>query len=353
MSISILGLGTAVPPHTLPQMAIAERYCARLDLTGEKGQKLRKIFANTRIEKRHAVLPDALGPDCELFGPHFPTTVPGTHARNRIYAQEAPKLALAAANKALADWGGARESITHVVSVSCTGMIAPGLEFLLLDALGLHRNTYRLGVNFMGCFGAFKGLSVARALANEDPKNRVLVVCTELCSLHFQADTAIDTIISNGLFADGAAAAIVGADAGLWKLTRFTSSALSDSLHQMTWEAGDVGYAMRLSVEVPMEVRRHLLEFLAPLTTPGKPYPEYGWAIHPGGKAILHAVTQKCDLTRDHLAHSWEVLRQFGNMSSPTFLFVLDEMRKGEVPDETLGMGFGPGLSLEGVLLTR
>ncbi len=347
MSISILGLGTATPPHSLPQSEIADRYCTRLGLTGEIEKKLRKIFAQTQIEKRFAVLSDILGPSCELFN----SSIPGTHARNLIYSQKAPKLALAAAEKALADWGGKRDDITHVVSVSCTGMIAPGLEFLLLDALGLNRNTYRLGVNFMGCFGALKGLSVARALANEHPNNRVLVVCTELCSLHFQADTAIDTMISNALFADGAAAAIVGADDGLWKLTRFTSSALQGSLDQMTWAAGDTGYAMRLSVEVPLQVRRHLLDFIAPLIN--KPYPEYGWAVHPGGKAILHAVIQKCGLTPDHLTHSWEVLRQYGNMSSPTFLFVLDEMRKGAVPEETIGMGFGPGLSLEGVLLTR
>jgi predicted naringenin-chalcone synthase len=351
MSISILGLGTAVPPHTLTQPEIAERYCKLLGLEGELATKLRKIFTHSLIEKRHAVLPDFLGPGCELFDSTYPTTVPGTLKRNQIYRQEAPKLAQAAAEKALTDWGGKRKAITHIVSVSCTGMMAPGLEFLLVDALGLDRRIDRLGVNFMGCFGAFKGLLVARALAAENPNNRVLVVCTELCSIHFQADTAIDTLVSNSLFSDGAAAVVVGADTGIWQIAQFTSLALNDSLDHMKWEASDVGYVMRLSIDVPLQVRNHLLEFLAPLID--KPYDSYTWAVHPGGKAILHAVTQKCGLSKDHLHASWEVLRNFGNMSSPTFLFVLDAIRRSDMADETIGMGFGPGLSLEGVLLKR
>ncbi len=349
MRSNILSIATALPPYSLSQEALANHYCSLLDLQDDKAKRLRKIFSHSLIERRHSVI--ELATNKSLFGPG--SLSPGTAIRNEIYKRKAPELAALAAKKAME---GVDSPITHVISVSCTGMMAPGIEFLLLDRLGLSSSTARLGVNFMGCFGAFKGLSVANALAKEDPNNRVLVVCTELCSLHFQADQEADTFVANGLFADGAAAVIVGCEPRphekpLWEIHKFVSKALEDTEEHMTWDAGDSGYVMRLSYDVPLQVRGHIKELADQLRVEGLELSQHGWAVHPGGKAILHGIAQTLGLTRDHLAPSYEVLRDFGNMSSPTFLFVLDAIKR---PLKwTIGFGFGPGLSMEGILLRR
>lgn len=359
MKPAILSLATALPPHSAVQETTANTLARVLKHPIEAAQKMVKIFCKAAIERRHSVLPEIGHPQLrgELFGENYPDVVPSTAARNSIYKREAPKLAFEAAEKALNQWGGDRTAITHVVSVSCTGMIAPGIEFLLIDQLGLSRSVDRLGVNFMGCFGAFRGLAVARALAQQDPNHRVLVVCTELCSLHFQADMSPETYVANALFADGSAAVVVGqpkeGESILWEIEKTGQYALEESQQEMTWEAGDTGYLMRLTLEVPKRIRENIFQFATRLLGSAGDLAACSWAVHPGGKAVLHAVTQACQLTRAHLESSWEVLRRCGNMSSATFLFILEELLKtGKRGGKTIGLGFGPGLSIEGILLS-
>jgi len=217
----------------------------------------------------------------------------------------------------------------------------------------------RLGINFMGCFGAFKGLSIAKALAQQSAQNRVLVVCTELCSLHFQQDLNVDTMVANSIFADGAAAAIVGVklrqgEKELFKIEHHASTTLNGTKDLMTWEASDHGFQMRLSASVPAHLENHISPFIQRLIGPKLSFDQCSWAVHPGGKAILNAIIRACHLEEEQLSASWKVLNDYGNMSSPTFLFVLKEVLKIASPKKrVIGLGFGPGLSIEGLLLKQ
>ncbi len=357
---AILALATAVPSHTINQVELAAAIGQSLLLSATKEAQLHKIFARSAIEQRHSVVHDfSPGVEGERIYTDLPKEAPGTLRRNEVYKREAPKLAEQAARRAIAGWGRPAQEITHVISISCTGMMAPGIEFLLIDALGLSSRIARLGINFMGCFGAFKGLAIAKALALCDPSHRILIVCTELCSLHFQANDQVDTFVANALFGDGAAAAIVGCGARdgeepLWEIVREASMAFPDSRDYMTWDASDHGFVMRLSVEVPFLVRKQIASFAKELCAGEALFAECDWAIHPGGKAILHGIGTACGIGREELKASWATLARYGNMSSPTFLFVLEALKQeGRKHKYCIGAGFGPGLSMEGLFFRR
>lgn len=361
MSASILSLATAVPPHTFYQDDVANKMIEYFPMTEEKKEVVKKIYQSSAIHKRHCILPDFNLPRSEwqFWGSDYPEKIPGMSERNDVYKKEAPRLAHEVAQKALEEWGGDPSSITHVISVSCTGVMAPGIEFELMRSLHLKPSVNRLGINFMGCFGAFKALSVARSFAAENKSHRILLVCTELCSLHLQASLDYDTVIGNALFADGAAAAVVGVNPQsnekvLWELRRSHSFGLENSLDKMGWEASSHGFKMRLSPTVPVLIGRHIQPFVETLLSSHVQPKECNWAIHPGGKSILQAVEKVMKLDPSQTQASWNTLSNYGNMSSPTFLFVLDEiLRQREAKEWTLGIGFGPGLSIEGILLRR
>jgi predicted naringenin-chalcone synthase len=357
---SILAIATAVPPCSFEQEEAANKMVDIFQLEAEQGEKLKKLYRNSAIHKRHSIIDDFKKPRSEwnFWGSHYPHTIPSTAQRNAIYKREAPKLAHQAAQKAIQKWGGSPQTITHVISVSCTGLVAPGLEFHLIESLGLNRSIARLGINFMGCFGAFKGLAVAQAFAKENPAHRVLVVCTELCSLHLQTHSSTDAMISNALFCDGAAAAIVGshpepAEKVWWQVTKSASLGMNDSLNEMSWEIGDHGFDMRLLPSVPQLIGEQIAAFASSLIDTIPPE-TCDWAIHPGGKAILHTIEKKMQLHKSQTCASWETLRDYGNMSSATFLFVLEALyRQRSSYPWTIGLGFGPGLSVEGILLKK
>lgn len=359
MNPSILAISTALPSHTIQQAEIVESMIELFQLGPSSSANLRKLYHNSGINTRYSVIPDFnskvsksqfYNENGSLFSPTF-------SERNALYKLEAPKLAAAAAEKALKEWGQPREKITHIISVSCTGIVAPGIEFSLMQSLSLRPDIYRLGINFMGCFGAFKGLEVANAYASLNPENRILVICTELCSLHMQERCEADAHIANALFADGAAAVIVGcepqnSEQPLWEIVHQRSMGLEGSLNEMTWEAGDKGFIMRLSQAVPSHIKQSISSFSELLLDNHFSVENCDWAIHPGGKAILKSVEEALSLESWQTESSWKVLGAYGNMSSPTFLFVLDEIRRR--PDRKkgcAGLGFGPGLSFEGIIL--
>lgn len=360
MRASILALSTEVPETTLLQEEYCNAITRHLNLGPTHAQLLKRIINGSKIKKRHTVVTDFLknGLQGDLFRTENNTKAPRTSQRNETYKNAAPKLAESVCRQALEQWGGNPAEITHIISISCTGMIAPGIEFLLIAPLGLSPYTERLGINFMGCFGAFKGLSIAKSLALENPRHRILVVCIELCSLHFQDDLNTDTMVANALFADGAAAVIVGAEPtaherSLFEIHSQASSALGETLGLMSWEAGDYGYQMRLSASVPSLLEQNILPFVKHILGNDYAFEKYIWAIHPGGSAILDSITKVCRLKKEQVSASWQVLSDYGNMSSPTFLFVLDEiLRTSCTREEVIGLGFGLGLSIEGLLLT-
>ena len=300
--------------------------------------------------------------------PFYPPgeTGPTTGARSRMYARHAGPLAARAAAAALDDAGVEPGRVSQVVTVSCTGFVAPGIDAHLIEALNLPRSVGRTHVGFMGCHGAMNGLRVAGALCAADPAAAVLVTAVELCSLHHQytPDPAADagTVIANALFADGAAAAVcVGKDfrpaqpstsrpSTPYRLLANGSVLLPDSGDAMTWRVGDAGFAMTLTPAVPALIRSRLSgwidEWLARFDlTRGD---VKTWAVHPGGPAILDAATDALALPADALDPSRQLLSEVGNLSSPTILFLLDRLRTA--PRPCVALGFGPGLTVEAAL---
>lgn len=361
MTPLILALATHTPPYGYPQEVIANKMIEILSLTDEPANHLRKMYANSAIGYRYSVTDDLMNekPERPFWGKDYPKNLPGMRQRNDFYKNSAPQLAHAVCSKAIQSWGRESTDITHVISVSCTGVLAPGLEFRLIESLALNRSVQRLGINFMGCFGAFKGLQVAAAFARENPTHRILLVCTELCSLHLQASHDLHSMLANSLFSDGMASVVVGSQAQehetpLFSIQQQKSFALDDSLDKMTWEAGDQGFFMHLSPYVPALIKRHIHTFILPLLEGFTEISACDWAIHPGGKSILQAVERGLKLDQAQTKAAWETLWNYGNMSSATFLFVLERLCTQRTDKLwTAGLGFGPGLSMEGILLRK
>lgn len=357
---AIFSLSTAVPPFVYEQRHVAHQFQDILQVDEEKARFLKRIYENSSIDERWSVIGDfhKSRQEWEFWGAEYPKKIPGMSRRNLRYKKEAPLLAEKAARQALERWGGDLSKISHIISVSCTGVMAPGIEYHLMQKLGLLPTINRLGINFMGCFGAFKGLSVAGAFSRENPDSRILIVCTELCTLHLQAHLDEETLTGNSLFSDGASAAIVGGNPGpqespLFEIIRTHSLGFENSLDKMSWEASDSGFQMRLCRTVPVLIRRQMKEFASGLLVKGVEAEHCDWAIHPGGKSILQAIEKALQLEDAQTESSWKTLSKYGNMSSASFLFVLDELsRKKDRRGWTAGVGFGPGLSFEGILLS-
>lgn len=357
MQPSILGLGSEVPPYVFHQKEVGQKMIAELKVPEEKQGAFRRLYEESSIDTRYSVVPDFQKERSEwkFWGHDFPQSVPSMGKRNERFKQEAPELALKAAQKAIDSWGGNVEEITHIISISCTGVMAPGIEFHLMQRLNLRPDTYRLAIQFMGCFGAFKGISAAHAFAKENKEARILIVCTELCSLHFQTELTPDNVLGNALFADGSAAAVIGVpregDKTLYGVHGHRSMGLKQSLDKMTWEASDTGFMMKLSNFVPALIGRHIEPFMQSLLNEISPS-HCDWAIHPGGKSIIQVIERTFNLDLNQTKTSWETLRDFGNMSSATLLFVLERLPRTN-RKHVACVGFGPGLSFEGLLLTH
>ncbi|MCW8931263.1 MAG: type III polyketide synthase [Gammaproteobacteria bacterium] len=258
MDEMIFALGIAVPEHKIKQEDLTDRTVSPLKLSRKLDYWLKKVSNLSDIKTRFSVLEDYKSPLVEgnFYGKNFPDIEPSMSKRMSIYQQEAPRLALNAAKDAISNWGEDAKTITHIISISCTGFIAPGIEVSLIKELGLNNDVRRFGLNFMGCMAAFNGLSAAQALAAEDPKNRVLIVCTELCTLHYHRSEKRETLLGHVLFGDGAACAIVGntpteKETPLWRFENKASWLLDDTQNEMSWSSGDNAYVMKLTSQVP------------------------------------------------------------------------------------------------------
>lgn len=359
----IHAIGTAVPAGSVSQAEALVLAQAMSDGSAER--LLGRIYANPAVQRRASVLIEPANghPSGQRFYP--PASVlargPGTGERLARYAAEAPALGEQACRAALSETGVAPSAISHLITVSCTGFAAPGLDARLIDSLGLAPTAARTHVGFMGCHGAINGLRIADAICRADPAAAVLLCAVELCSLHFQYTPDPGQAVANSLFADGAAAAVVqparprppaGGDEPL-SLRAFGSCLFPDSAADMTWTVGDHGFRMTLSPRVPDLLRANLRPWLEGwLATNGLTLADIrSWAVHPGGPRILDAVAESLDLPPAALAPSRDTLACHGNMSSPTVLFILDQLRHAGAPRPTLSLAFGPGLVAEAMLL--
>ncbi len=347
---TILSLETSLPAYSLSQLEIADHLNRFMHFEDEEAWFLEKIYKNSAIGRRYSVLPD-------IIHATHPAGFIGMSERNAIYKKEAPLLAEKSARGALNNWNRPPSDITHIISVSCTGIMTPGIEFLLSQRLGLNPDASLLGINFMGCHGAFKALKVAAKIAKENPKNRILLVSTELCTLHFKTRGDIESIVIQSLFADGSASAIIGCqptehEKVIFEITEERSCAIHDTLDDMTWDASDEGFNMTLSQRVPSLIETHIESFVKQLAGTSANFHEFEWAIHPGGKLIVESVEKALKLDRSMTASTWNVLGHCGNVSSATFLFVLKDIFNRNISKEkVIGLGFGPGLCVEGLVL--
>ncbi|MFM7107313.1 MAG: type III polyketide synthase [Planctomycetaceae bacterium] len=367
MSLAILGIGTAAPERQILQGDAAEFAVAFTDATPVHARLLAKVYEQTRVRSRGSVLLDdpGTGRCVQTFFPPAADTEPGgpgTRARMDRYAAEAGPLAIAAASRAVAAAGVDGAAITHLVTCSCTGFATPGFDFDLVAALGLPATVARTHVGFMGCHGAFNALRVAEAFVEARPESVPLVVCVELCSLHFQYGWGRDVVVANAIFADGAAAVVGGHPsrprhgAGpAWRIDLQWSAILPESRGQMGWTIGDHGFEMHLAAAVPAAIGRHLPAALAAgLGAAGLSAADVTtWAVHPGGPRVLVAVAESLGLSSAALAASHEVLAEHGNMSSATILFILERLLRSDAAGPCVAMAFGPGLTAELALLSR
>lgn len=365
MSFTFLGMGTAVPVAQVNrdesiQVARALGHC-----TSEQSTWLDQVFDHSGIANRHVcwgvpAVRDVLGGTNHSQSVCLPKNIaddpgPTTRERMKEYEKHAPALACQAARKALERSGLAPRDITHLVTVTCTGFYAPGLDYALINGLGLGQGTERIQVGFMGCHGALNGFRTARALTRSDREARVLMCAVELCSLHYYYRWNAQKMIANALFADGAAA-VVGAAEGpdnAWRVVASGSWLFPNSADAMTWTVGDHGFEMTLSRHVPNLIHAHLRPWLEDwLARHNLTLQQVGsWAVHPGGPKILTAVEEALDLSPGDLAPSRQILNDLGNMSSTTLLFLLERMRANLARRPCVAIGFGPGLTAEVALL--
>ncbi|MBN8576372.1 MAG: type III polyketide synthase [Cytophagales bacterium] len=355
----ITAIGVANPSTRIAQPVIADFMVHAMSLGTTDARKLRALFRASGILHRHTVIED-YGRSHFSFFSEDPHHRPGTKARASLYQQHAPVVSAQAARQALTNANFHVQEITHLITISCTGMYAPGLDIDLIKLLGLRTDVQRTCINFMGCYAAFNGLRVADSICQANPAATVLVVCTELCSIHFQNENTEDNLLANALFADGAAALIVTAHPkpGInFHLLNLYSDIALQGEQEMAWKIGDTGFEMRLSSYVPNVITAGIRQLVDTLLHKSgiKLADIHYFAPHPGGLKILKVIEDALGITRAQQSHAYQVLQHYGNMSSATVVFVLQELLKTLTQSDhnktVVSFAFGPGLTLESMLL--
>ncbi len=372
MTATILSIGVATPTGQLsadravalatqltPPLVPATASQGSATATRDTPSRLESLHRRAGVDRRACAILDDLG--CQsLYTPDPTGHGPSLSQRLSSYTHHAARLALAASRDALERADLDPASITHLVTASCTGFDAPGFDQRLIAELPLTPSVRRTHIGFMGCHAAVNALAVADAFASAHPDATVLLCCSEICSLHYHFSHRIDQIISNALFADGAAAAILNANPSASKsapplptLAGFASAIFPDSAHAMSWRIGDHGFEMSLAASVPATLHAHLPQWLNATLHQHSLSPQSvgAWAIHPGGPRIVAAVAGALHLSPAHTDPSLQILRQHGNMSSPTILFILRQLWTHNLPRPWVALAFGPGLAAECAIL--
>jgi len=358
----IAGIGMALPPYGIGQMQI-HAFMDEVFTGGEdERRRLKLLYERSGISKRYSVVPDydlterkrVLYPETRNLEPF-----PSLEQRMQKYHETAAPLAL----KAIDALRWPVHNITHLITVSCTGMSAPGLDLELMEKLQLPGNIHRTSVNFMGCYAAVHAMKAADAICRSENDARVLLVSVELCTLHFQKKQDYDNLTANAIFADGAAACLMVSDnlkeqyEGVQlKVKGFYSEVHNEGKHDMAWQLSSTGFLMTLSSYIPQLIDSNIQGLIhhAESTFGIERNDTDVWAIHPGGRKILEAFTAQLGLHKSALKHSYDVLNDYGNMSSATILFVLKRiMEDNSLSGNIFGAAFGPGLTMETFFLTK
>jgi len=355
---AILSISTAVPEHPTDKEDFLRFYTNALK-PGDPSSfshKLNFISLKTKIEKRYSCVPDFKGDAFELFDDG--TGIPSIEKRMDIYKEKIIPLATQAIDKVLRDTKLEPSQITHLITVSCTGLTAPGIEFQLAEHYGL-QHAEKVGLNFLGCYAAIKALKQAHYIAQAEPNACVLILCAELCSLHFFPSDVDEDMVANLLFADGASAAIVCGDKSkhltnktVLRVEDLGSSYIPETSGLMTWDLSPTHFKMHLNKNIAATIKENILPVVTEFLKSHINEIDF-WAIHPGGVKIVEAVRDKLNLDESNVEDSMSVLKNYGNMSSPTILFILSSIfnKIKNVPLEEskniFSCAFGPGINIE------
>ena len=340
---SLLSLATAVPPHVIEQplaKEIGRRAFGRKSLF----DKLATVFDNSAIARRHIVAP-----------PEWYEKPHGWAERNAVYLAACEQMFADAAAKAIADAGLTPADIDGVVTVSTTGIATPSLEARVGPRLGLRPDVRRVPVFGLGCAGGVSGLALAARLAASDPGTNWLFVTVETCSISIRLDSDDPAaIVATALFGDGAAAAVVSAgEGGIARLCGSAEKMWPDSLDVMGWRVEDPGFGVVFDRSIPPFIEAELAqatdEMCAQLKIAREDIDRF--CCHPGGVKVIDAIETALELNQGELNLEREVLRDFGNMSAPTVLFVLERLLQRGLPERVLMTAFGPGFTCSGLLL--
>ncbi len=356
----IISIATEVPAFKHEQQAICNFADTIYSKDETESRKLRFLYRQSGINTRYSTIPDySLAPEDRQFYSTAPDLEPFPNLEKRMewFNKHAAALSIKSIEKCI-DGKINKADITHLITVSCTGMSAPGLDIEIMEQMQLMRNIFRTSVNFMGCYAAIHALKLADVICRSEENANVIIVCTEFCTLHFQKEVSIDNITSTLLFADGCAAVLVqpknSASKGI-SINKFFSDVAFRGKTDMSWRLSSTGFLMTLSGYVPDLVEEDFDGLVSQALEHGNMKKEdiTHWCIHPGGKKILEAIEKSIKLPKDSLHYSYDVLSNYGNMSSPTVLFVLkkilDELLDNQEPKpaKIFGAAFGPGLTME------
>ena len=351
----IISIATAEPAYQHLQADICSFMLASYQLDAVESRKLKFLYDHSGINTRYSIIAD-YNPALSAHD-FIPLQVghpfPNLEQRMEIFEREALMLSLESVNKCI-DGVIDANAITHLITVSCTGMSAPGLDLQIMQSMELPSTIFRTSINFMGCYAAIHGLKLAKMICDSTPNSNVIVVATELCTLHFQQAFSEDNAASSLLFADGSAAVLISNCIESKKaltLKEFYSQVEDKGQTDMAWKLSSKGFLMTLSSYIPQLIEADVEQLIR--NALGKNNLQFHeishWCIHPGGKRILDLIQRKMKLTDSDLQYARKVLFNHGNMSSPTVLYVLKEIMEATNQDNAtiLGMAFGPGLTME------
>ncbi len=341
---SLLSLATAVPPFVVEQSEAKAR--AREAFGGKKAlfDRLSGVFDNAGIARRHIVAPQ----DWYMSG-H------GWHDRNALYLEATEQLFIDAAGAAIERAGLAPSQIDGVVIVSTTGIATPSLDARVATRVGLREDVRRVPVFGLGCAGGVNGLSLTARLAGADPGSLWLFVTIETCSISIRLDSDDPAaVVATALFGDGAAAAVV--TSGEHSLARITGSAerlFPDTLRIMGWDVEDPGLQVVFDRAIPPFIEEHLAETVDGVCAGlGISRDEISrFCCHPGGVKVIDAIETALNLNQGELNLEREVLRDYGNMSAPTVMFVLERLIAQGLPNKVMMTAFGPGFTCAALML--
>ncbi len=344
MTPRLLSLATSVPPYEVRQDDVRNTVGGLFGEETELVQRLASVFGNAGIERRYSCVPLAW-----YLEDH------GWAERSRLFIENAVELLTHAARRCVGTSGLAMIDVDAVVIASTTGIATPSLDALLIERLGLRRNVDRLPIFGLGCAGGVIGLARAAELARAAPAKRILVGVVELCGLTFRrSDRSKSNIVATALFGDGAAAALIGSAGDGPTLSAAAEHTWPDTLDVMGWGIEDDGLRVVFSRDIPTLVRTKFRAVLdAFLARRGLSVADVdAFLCHPGGAKVLDALEEVLCLPPGGLDHSRHVLRQYGNMSAVTVLFVLERaMREGGLGRRAVMSALGPGFTAGFLLL--